>query len=63
LEYAKTHPADLVITDVNMRGMDGVTLVKELRELPHYRGVPVLIVTTESSADVKARGRQAGATG
>jgi two-component system chemotaxis response regulator CheY len=63
LEYAKSNPAHLVITDVNMPRMDGITLVKELRELPHYKGIPMLVLTTESSQDVKARGKQAGATG
>jgi two-component system, chemotaxis family, chemotaxis protein CheY len=63
LEYAKSNPAHLVITDVNMPRMDGITLVKELRELPHYKGIPMLVLTTESSADVKSRGKQAGATG
>lgn len=63
LEYAKANPAHLVITDVNMPRMDGITLVRELRELPHYKGIPMLVLTTESGQDVKARGKQAGATG
>ncbi len=63
LEYAKTHPASLVITDVNMPRMDGITLVRELRSLPHYKGVPVLVLTTESGQDMKTRGKEAGATG
>ena len=54
---------DLVITDVNMPRMDGLTLVRELRQLPQYRGVPLLVLTTEASADRKNAGRQAGATG
>ncbi|HXC58707.1 MAG TPA: response regulator [Steroidobacteraceae bacterium] len=56
-------PVDLVITDVNMPNMDGLTLVKELRRLPQYRGVPLLVLTTESSAEKKQEGRAAGATG
>lgn len=56
-------PVDLVITDVNMPNMDGLTLVKELRRLPQYQGVPLLVLTTESSTDRKQAGRAAGATG
>lgn len=54
---------DLVITDVNMPNRDGISLVRELRLLPQYRGVPLLILTTESTADRKLAGKQAGATG
>jgi two-component system, chemotaxis family, chemotaxis protein CheY len=54
---------DLVITDINMPNMDGVTLVKELRARPAYKSTPVLILTTEGGEDKKAAGRAAGATG
>lgn len=54
---------DLVITDVNMPNMDGLTLVKELRLLPQYKGVPLLVLTTEAGSDKKSAGKQAGATG
>ncbi|HTE41133.1 MAG TPA: response regulator [Steroidobacteraceae bacterium] len=63
LDFAKDKRADLVLTDVNMPNMDGITLCKELRDLPHYKGVPILILTTESAVDTKTRGKQAGATG
>jgi two-component system chemotaxis response regulator CheY len=56
-------PVDLVITDVNMPNMDGITLVRELRRLPQYRGVPLLVLTTEAGAERKQEGRAAGATG
>jgi two-component system chemotaxis response regulator CheY len=56
-------PVDLVITDVNMPNMDGIRLVEELRRLPQYQGVPLLVLTTEASSDMKQRGRTAGATG
>ena len=54
---------DLVIADVNMPRMDGITLVSELRQLPAYRLTPVLLLTTESSMDMKLEGKKAGATG
>jgi two-component system, chemotaxis family, chemotaxis protein CheY len=56
-------PVDLVITDVNMPNMDGITLVRELRRLPQYQGVPLLVLTTEASTEKKQEGRAAGATG
>jgi two-component system chemotaxis response regulator CheY len=43
--------------------MDGVTLVGKLRSLPNYRLIPLLLLTTESSPERKAQGKQAGATG
>ena len=54
---------DLIITDVNMPNMDGLTLVKELRARSEFRAVPILILTTEGGSDMKQRGRDAGATG
>lgn len=63
LEYARTSSVDLVLTDVNMPRMDGIALVRELRALPTYRYVPMLVLTTESSQEKKMQGKQAGATG
>jgi len=63
LAQAKSGSFDLVITDVNMPNMDGITLTKELRSLPNYRFTPILTLTTESSAEKKMAGKQAGATG
>ena len=62
-ELAKGKVVDVVITDVNMPNMDGITLVAQLRTLPNYRLVPLLLLTTESSPERKAQGKQAGATG
>ena len=60
---ARTQKVDLVVTDVNMPNMDGITLVRELRTLPTYRFTPILVLTTESSDAKKQEGRAAGATG
>jgi len=54
---------DLVITDVNMPNMDGVTLCKRLRAQGKHKSTPILILTTEGGDDKKAEGRAAGATG
>ncbi|MGO8857922.1 MAG: response regulator [Steroidobacteraceae bacterium] len=63
LEYARDHKADLILTDINMPRMDGIALVRELRLLPAYKGVPILILTTESALERKLLGKEAGATG
>lgn len=63
LNIAKTQSFDLVLTDVNMPIMDGLTLTKELRALPAYRFTPILVLTTEAGMDKKQAGRAAGATG
>lgn len=63
LKKAKSSTFDLVITDVNMPNMDGITLTKELRAVSNYRFTPILTLTTESSAEKKMAGKQAGATG
>jgi two-component system chemotaxis response regulator CheY len=63
LDIARKSDVDLVLTDVHMPRMDGITLVRELRSLPNYKFVPMLILTTESSKEKKADGKSAGATG
>jgi two-component system chemotaxis response regulator CheY len=54
---------DLVLTDQNMPNMDGLTLIRSLRALPDYRSVPILMLTTETSPEMKQQGREAGANG
>lgn len=63
LNIAKSARFDAVVTDLNMPVMDGIELVKNLRALPNYKYTPILLLTTESSADKKMAGKQAGATG
>jgi two-component system, chemotaxis family, chemotaxis protein CheY len=63
LSIAKSRSVNLVITDVNMPNMDGISLIRELRALPSYKFTPLLMLTTESSADKKQQGKSAGATG
>ena len=55
--------ADVVITDINMPRLDGFGFIKGVRSNPAYDATPVLVLTTESDADKKARAREAGATG
>jgi two-component system, chemotaxis family, chemotaxis protein CheY len=63
LEIAERQKFDLVITDVNMPKMDGITLVRELRSRANYRYVPLLVLTTEATLERKQQGKAAGATG
>ena len=63
LKQARQQQFNLVLTDQNMPGMDGLTLIKSLRALPAYRSIPILMLTTEAGDDLKMRGRAAGATG
>ena len=63
LEKSGTRDFDLVLTDQNMPRMDGISLTKKLRDNPKFKTTPILILTTESSDQMKMAGRGAGATG
>lgn len=63
LDKAKQQTVDLVLTDQNMPRMDGISLTKKLRDNPKFKATPILILTTESSDQMKQAGRAAGATG
>jgi len=63
LDKAKKTNFDLIITDINMPNMDGITLVSELRKLDNYYVGPILVLTTERSDEMKSKGKAAGATG
>lgn len=63
LGKAKSGSFDAVISDINMPQMDGITLVRELRALPAFKFIPILLLTTESAPEKKQEGKQAGATG
>lgn len=54
---------ELIITDINMPRMDGFGLIESVRASNTHSRVPILVLTTESGADLKARARTAGATG
>jgi type IV pilus assembly protein PilB len=61
LEAARRQVPDVVVSDLNMPGMDGISLVKALREDPRTRGVAILMLTSESSVESEARGLEIGA--
>ncbi|HZI10184.1 MAG TPA: response regulator [Myxococcus sp.] len=63
LQILRLVPVSLVIADINMPGMDGITFVKEVRasQMPAVRSVPILLLTAEKNADLRQRGTEAGA--
>jgi len=63
LDQAKRQPFSLVITDLNMPRMDGISLIQNLRGLPNYKFTPILMLTTEAGEAFKVKGKAAGATG
>jgi two-component system chemotaxis response regulator CheY len=63
LDVARDSTFDLVLADVNMPVMDGIAMVRELRAMNGYKGVPILMLTTESHTEKKMEGKAAGATG
>ncbi len=59
---ARTTP-DVIITDINMPRMDGYGVIEGVRQDPKHRAIPIIVLSTESSAEKKGRARDAGATG
>lgn len=62
-KIAAPAPVNMVVTDLNMPVMDGLTFIRELRKLPAGKGIPILFLTTESDAGIKQQAKAAGATG
>ena len=54
---------DVIITDINMPRLDGFGFIERVRSSGKHRATPILVLTTESDAEKKARARQSGATG
>jgi two-component system, chemotaxis family, chemotaxis protein CheY len=63
LEVLNTIDPDVIITDINMPRLDGFGFIDAVRLRADARHTPILVLTTESSPDLKARARDAGATG
>jgi two-component system chemotaxis response regulator CheY len=63
LTKAKAGSFDLIVTDLNMPNMNGLEMIEALRQSPAHTGIPIIFLTTESDADMKARAKAAGATG
>ncbi|MFO1498355.1 MAG: response regulator [Verrucomicrobiota bacterium] len=56
-------PAQMLITDLNMGRMDGIQLIQQVRALPQFKYIPIIMLTTESQDAKKQAGRAAGASG
>lgn len=54
---------DLLITDLNMPGKNGIEFIREVRKLPNYRFMPILLLTTESEQSKRLEAKAAGASG
>lgn len=63
LETIKGNPVDMVVSDVNMPNMDGITMIAKIREISAYKFIPIIILTTESQNSKMDEGKAAGATG
>ncbi|NRB37034.1 MAG: response regulator [Pseudomonadales bacterium] len=63
LKMCQKHDVDAIVTDINMPNMDGYTLIMELRQNQQYRHKPILVLTTETSAESHQQGKHLGATG
>lgn len=53
----------LIITDLNMPNLDGIGMIRKVREMPQHAGIPIVMLTTESDEGKKQEGKAAGATG
>jgi two-component system chemotaxis response regulator CheY len=62
-KFAAGVKVDLLITDLNMPGMNGIDLIKQVRTLQAYKFLPILFLTTESQQSRKAEAKAAGASG
>jgi two-component system chemotaxis response regulator CheY len=63
LDKANATRFDMIVTDLNMPVMDGLTMIRELRKSPAQSGVPIIFLTTESDDAMKQQAKAAGATG
>lgn len=63
LEVLSGIHADVIITDINMPKLDGFGFIERVRQNEAHRATPILVLTTESGPEKKARAREAGATG
>jgi two-component system, chemotaxis family, chemotaxis protein CheY len=62
-DRAIAQPVDAVITDLNMPVMNGIEFIRKYRQHPASRGVPIILLTTESDDELKRQAKEAGATG
>ena len=62
LKFLDGRPIDIVITDLHMPNLDGLGLIRKIREMESYMHIPILFLTTESQAEKKMEAKEASAT-
>ena len=63
LNKSNAGPFDMIVTDLNMPNMDGLTMIREIRRSSSNASVPIVFLTTESDDGIKQQAKAAGATG
>jgi two-component system, chemotaxis family, chemotaxis protein CheY len=63
LKYFDGRTIDLLLTDYHMPNLNGLELIQQVRQIEHYKYLPILVLTTESQIDIMKDARDAGATG
>lgn len=63
LSMVSQSKVDMIITDLNMPNMDGIEMIRNVRTMPPYKFIPIILLTTESQDGKKKEGKAAGATG
>lgn len=63
LDILEKKDFDLIVTDINMPGIDGIELIRIIRQKPNGKKVPIIVLTTEGGDMAKQKGREAGASG
>ena len=63
LKQLQSNKVDMLLSDLNMPKMDGIELVRKVREQQDHKFIPIIMLTTESLANSKMEGKKAGATG
>jgi len=63
LQKLQSNHVDMLVTDLNMPNMDGISLIKEVRQKPGNRFLPIIMLTNDAQPETKALGKKAGASG
>ena len=63
LDKLNTCQVDMLVTDLNMPNMDGIDLVRRVRQMPGNRFMPIIMLTSENQPELKQKGKAAGASG